>query len=222
MIMNKKWLFILSVIASIAIAIHNKQKASTYAHATGKSNWQTFEKISNKEIATHSTTSAELKSAHIQTNKRSLASSDDKVTFEKEALTSGNFQLRENRVLIGDIQKANYENENTDLPMLNKINEHWNDILGNDLLRFQEKEVKVLIKEEFPIIKISDGKGLYLEQVIITYVLKNGDQNSYRALVNSETGFVVETWDRTVHEKIAPEKIDLSLPLDNNSGIITR
>ena len=220
--MNKKWLFIFSVITAIVIAVYNKQKASTFAHSTGKSHWQTFEKISTKEITTHTTTPSELKSAHIQTNKRALASSDDKVTFEKEALTSGNFQLRENRVLIGDIQKANYENENTELLMLNKISDHWNDILGNDLLRFQEKETKVLIKEEFPIIKIIDGKGLYLEQVIITYVLKNGDQNSYRALVNSETGLVVETWDRTIHEKIAPEKVDLSLPLDNNSGIITK
>ena len=220
--MNKKWLFLFSVLVAIFIAIHNKQKASTYARSTGKSGWQTFEKISNIEIANHSTTPSELKSAHLLTNKRSLASTDDKVSFEKEALAAGNFQLRENRVLIGDIQKANYENENVELPMLNKINEHWNDILGNDLLRFQEKETKVLIKEEFPIIKISDGKGQYLEQVIITYVLKNGDQNSYRALVDSESGLVVETWDRTVHEKIKPEKIDLGLPVDNNSGIITK
>lgn len=106
--------------------------------------------------------------------------------------------------------------------MLNKISSDWKEILGNDLIRFQSEFTKVMIKEELPVIKIQNGKGQYLEQVIVTYIFQNGNISSYRALVDSESGSILETWDKSVHEKSFQKRAGLSLPSVNNSGIITR
>ena len=232
--MKKFWLFAISTFVAFAIAIYSKRLPSTYTYNKGKAAWKTFEKNSNKEITAHQATDSELSKAHIATPKRAIAqageqdksdSDDQRYSFDKqwESARGNNFLMRENRVLIGDVQKRNYEDEDVELPMTNKPNPNWKDILGNELLRFQATDTKVMVKEEFPVIKIQNSEGQYLEQVIITYVSKNGDQNSFRALVNSETGLVVETWDRSIQEKVKPERADLgSLPFEKHSGIITR
>ena len=130
--------------------------------------------------------------------------------------------MRDNRVLIGNFHIKNYEDENVPLEMINKINPKWKNILGLELLRFQNNETKVLIKEEFSIIQIQEDKGRYAEQVIITYVLKNGSVNSYRALIDSETGSIVETWDKTIHERPNKDKLILTPSFENNSGVTAR
>jgi hypothetical protein len=130
--------------------------------------------------------------------------------------------LREDRILLGDIDKNDYQDEKTELEMINKVSSDWKETLGNDLLRFQREDTKVLIKEEFPIIRVQNGKGQYVEQVIVTYVFKNGNLSSFRALVDSDTGFVIDTWDKILNEKVKSDGAGITLPEVNNSGIIAR
>ena len=228
--MKKIWLFIFSTFIALSIAIYSKKTPETYAN---KSNpiWKTFVKNSKLEVSGYKTTQKELDTARVPTLKREIAAeqgstapSDEEISAEHKAkiIADNHFLLREERVLIGDIQKRNYQDEDTLLEMTNKINPNWKDILGHELIRFQTEDTKVMIKEEFPIIQISNEKGRYVNQVIVTYIEKDGMTNSYRALVDSETGSVIETWDKTIHENLKKQRVNLSLPSENNSGIIVK
>ncbi|MDD4975065.1 MAG: hypothetical protein PHY93_11975 [Bacteriovorax sp.] len=226
--MKKTWLFIFSTFVAISIAIYSKNLPLGLANKSNAT-WKTFVKNSNLEISGHKTTKKELEAARVPSPKREIAqesnqNANDERNFEQQAkiLKDNHFLLREERVLIGDIQKRNYQDEEVPLELLNKINPNWKEILGHELLRFQNDDTKLMIKEEFSIIQIQNGKGRYVEQVIATYILKDGTIDSYRALIDSETGSVIETWDKTIYENYKKVKANLSLPSENNSGIIAR
>jgi hypothetical protein len=201
--------------ASIALMIaFYSRKSAVLSPSTPpfqiKSSWKTFEKKSH---------SPEAKREIAQ--EKNIGSENDIQSLPQNSKNLGYF-YRHNRVLIGDTQKNDYQSEEIQLEMINRSNQNWKDILGNELIRFQNEDTKVMIKEEFPVIKIQNGKGRYLEQVIVTYLFKNGNSSSYRALVDSESGAIIETWDKTIHEKIKIEGAGLSLPSVNESGIIAK
>lgn len=218
--MKKIWLFTISTFIAITIAFYSKKAPRLFADQQSSS-WKTFEKKTEKDISGHSSTVLELSAARIPKALRSIAAEGNQGT-EKDSRLKNSFLYREERVLIGDIQKNNYQDENVELEMINKVNLNWKEILGNDLVRFQNTKTKVLIKEEFPVIKVQNGKGQYLEQVIITYLRNNENLSSYRALIDSESGMVIETWDKTVQEKLKEQRTGFTLPLDQDSGIIAR
>lgn len=203
--MKKNILFTFSFFIAVIIFIAVKNNENKIV-VTDKS-YKTFVKNPNRSIASYPTTKDELKNALIDNSK---PDQKEKIEQAREQLLLKKYKLRENRILIGDNAES-YTSRLTKLPMINSINKDWKTLLGNDLLRFQSEDTKVLIKEELPVIKVIDGKGQYLQQVVITYLLKNGDRNSYRALVDSESGLVLETWDRTIHEKYKIKRKSASL-----------
>lgn len=192
-------------------------KKHNYSVATKTPEWKTFVKKNGSEVASYPTTKNEFEEAKITsatptTNKRSPSS-------VKTINPLKGFMVRKDRILTGEIDQK-YEDESTELTMTNNLNPAWKDIMGNDLMRFQPEDTKLLVKEELPVIQIINGKGRFLEQVVISYLTKNGGRSSFKALVDSETGVIVETWDRTIGEKRA-KKSGMSIPLINESGIIT-
>ncbi len=203
--MKKNVLFTFSVLIAIVIFVAVKKEDNKII--VKDKTYKTFVKNQNRSIASYPTTHEEFKTAMIDNKKVEVL---EKQNTEKEKLLLTNYKLRENRILIGD-NAEKYSSNLEKLPMINSQNPNWKTLLGNDLLRFQREDTKVIIKEELPIIKVIDGKGQYLEQVIITYLLKNGDRNSYRAMVDSESGLVLETWDRTIHEKYKIKRKSASL-----------
>lgn len=223
--MKKLWLFSISTFIALTIAFYSKKAPSIYAFKKN-SEWKTFEKKADKEISSRSSTQNELSAARIPVIKRDIAQikqiTNPDNDNDNEADRNSSYLYRDNRVLIGDIQKNNYQDLSVELEMINKQSTNWKEILGNDLVRFQKENTKVLIKEEFPVIKVQNGKGQFLEQVIITYLSNNGNLSSYRALVDSESGSITETWDKTIHEKARDERAGFTLPLDSDSGIIAR
>ena len=76
-----------------------------------------------------------------------------------------NHMKKENNFLdlMGEIDEK-YEDEDTELVMLNNPSSNWKDMLGDDLMRFQSEDTKLLVKEEIPVIKIQNKKGRFLEQ----------------------------------------------------------
>ncbi len=218
--MKKFWLFLFSSLIALGIAYHSKKAPAGFA--SSRPGWNTFVKKATRNISAHPSTKVELEQARIPSPRREIAQVKTEPAKGLTLPKDHAYQIRENRLLIGDIERHDYQDERTELVMINKINPDWKTILGNDLLRFQEEETKVMIKEEFPVIKVQNGKGLYMEQVVVTYVFKNGNFSSFHALVDSDTGFVTETWDRTVHEKVRPKRAEITLPEINNSGIIAR
>ncbi len=218
--MKRIWLFTFSTLIAFAIAFYSKKSPSLYSYHS-KPTWKTFVKKSAIEISVHKTTSGELEAARISEVKREIAQEKNqadnspKENSEPKTFKNPDYLYREDRVLIGDIQKNNYQDEQVELEMINRPNQNWKDILGNDLIRFHDQDTKVMVKEEFPVIKIQNGKGQYLEQVIVTYLFTNGNYSSYRALIDSESGLVLETWDKTIHENYRSKRAGISLPFDN-------
>jgi hypothetical protein len=225
--MKKNWLFLFSMFIAFGIAFYSKRPTdNTYEQSNMA--WSTYVKNSKMEVLGHHATPKDLKDARVP--KREIAEVKDQAIpdgpnsspEQKNIIRSNHFLLRNDRVLIGNFHVKNYEDENIPLEMINKINPKWKSILGTELLRFQNNDTKVLIKEEFSLIQIQEDKGRYAEQVIITYVLKNGSVNSSRALIDSETGSIFETWDKTIHENPNNNKLILTPNSENNSGVTAR
>lgn len=217
--MKKLKLGFFSITIALGIAFYSKKTPMSYSQ--NPTHWKTFEKKSNNKVTKHQTTPNELQVARIPNPGRSISS--EKTAAKKfNMLKNLHYQFREGRILYGDIEAKNYQDEQVELEMINKINPNWDEILGNDLLRFQLSDTKVIVKAEYPLIKIQNGKGLYAEQVVITYLFSDGNYSSFHALVDSDTGFVLETWDRTLNEKHHSKGAGIPLPETFNSGIIAR
>jgi len=189
--MKKFWLFFFSFLVAFGITLYTKSEKHRLAFAEHDPNWKTFVKKTSREIASYKTTDDEM-------NKASL--SEKKATRNPASIAP---QMKQNtrgtRTLIGDVHPE-HTNPDYHLIMANTVSEDWQEKMGKDLMRFQPEGTKVLVKDEMPVIKIQDGQGKFFEQVIITYLLSNGERNSFRALVDSETGTVDTTWDRSINE----------------------
>lgn len=203
---------------TVAFGITFYIKNKNYSVGSNKSpEWKTFVKKGGSKVASHATTANEFEEAKITNNKNVNGRAPSSI---KPTNPYKGFMVRKNRILTGEIDQK-YEDESTELTMTNNLNPGWKETMGNDLMRFQPEDTKLLVKEELPVIQIVDGKGRYLEQVIITYLTKDGGRSSFKALVDSDTGSIVETWDRTISEKRARTS-GMTMPTINDSGIITR
>ncbi|MBC7429495.1 MAG: hypothetical protein H7336_12830 [Bacteriovorax sp.] len=216
--MKKTFLFILSITVAFGITFYIKKQNYTVGSTTAP-DWKTFVKKGRREIASHTTTSNEFAEARIISPKKESGRAPSSI---KPNPYKG-LMVRNNRILMGDID-VKYEDESTELTMVNTPNPGWKEIMGNDMMRFQPEDTKLLVKEELPVIKIQGGQGRYLEQVIITYLSKDGERSSFKALVDSDSGAIVETWDRTIQEKIRPHGAAsaMTIPTDNDNGVTAR
>lgn len=211
--MKKFWLFFFSFIVAIGITLYTKQEKARYTFTDHDQEWKTFIKKPSREVASYKSTEEELMAARI-TKKKSVGRSPNSV------VPNLLYNYRGNRVLFGD-RDSEFSNPDHPLPMENVVHPDWQQKLGEDLMRFQSEDTKILVKNEMPIIRVMNGKGRFYEQVIVTYLSRNGDRSSFKALVDSETGVVEETWDRTIHEAYGRRKEGLSLPSGDNN-ITTR
>jgi hypothetical protein len=212
--MKKTLLFVLSITVAFGITFYIKKNPSSIG-SNSSSEWKTFVKKDAHEVIQHNTTSEEFNDAQISPptsrQQRSVASVNP----------LNGFMVRKNRILMGEIDQK-FEDETNELPMVNKINPNWKEIVGTTLMRFQPENTKVLVKEEVPVIKIQEGKGQYLQQISVTYMQTDGFKKSFKALVDSESGSIVTIWDRTIFESSKKTRGELTLPSVNDSGIIVK
>lgn len=150
-----------------------------------KTKWNTFQHKKEK-ITTHPTTESELKKIrqthHIEEPKKVIKN-----------------HFRNGRRIIG--KKANiYSNPTIKLSMRNSKSKNWKEKMVKDLFRFQKKSTKLMIKHEEEVLMVYGKKGRLAELVVINYHNANGSNNSYRALIDSQTGLVINTWDFMVKE----------------------
>ena len=82
----------------------------------------------------------------------------------------------------------------------NKKNEEWELELRNRLLDSLDNKPELTIKREKSLIKILKDKARYIEQAQIIIDHEDGRQDSFRALIDSESGRIIRSWDRTIHE----------------------
>jgi hypothetical protein len=87
------------------------------------------------------------------------------------------------------------------IKFVNKENPKWQKELHQNLMRFAEDVYKeVVIYPEHSYVLYEDKVARYVENVRIKITKKDGKQSSYNAQVDSMTGEVLKTWNRTIHE----------------------
>lgn len=104
--------------------------------------------------------------------------------------------------------------ELSDLNFLNTYNPQWKELLAKELMLFQPESVEVYFKPQKSVVKIlENNRAMFLEEVAITYKTNRGPY-SFKALINSETGKVVETWGKTHYDNFSPR-----MPASENKGL---
>lgn len=203
--MKKSKLFILSFFITLGIAIYNgqffKKDHLTRQIKTVPINkkWKTFEKTNQNTVTVNYSSLSDIKKSEVKSLIKRIPSSVEVTVKRKIMSNSNNIEIDQ-------------------LEMINKVNPEWKEQLGNNLIKFQNKNTKVLIKTEGEYIKATSNTGQFLEQVLITYLFENGKSQSFRALVDSESSDILETWDRTQSEN-EYSKIPIKLPKLNDNGI---
>lgn len=179
--------------------------------------WQTFVKKENQMIKSYPTTQAEKKVAKIDTMKpkshqdlaQNRATSPDSAK-RNPASQKDNSSQRKLHKFPGQFVKE-------DAGPLNKPHKEWKKRFGSDLLRFMRPETKVFLKKLESLTIYKKGHPFYVEKVHVKLTTPEGRLFSYNALVDSETGKIVETWNQTNHEPLGHQR-----PKISPSGAITK
>ena len=155
--------------------------------------WHTYSKAKNdnKQVVFWDSTEKELKQARVPDKedvKRKPSSLSPKVS--KVKMLAG-------REITGEVE-ANTKH----LKWTNSYHDDWKEKLGNSLLRFQEPDAKVMVKKNKSVVEIKKGKGRLMEHVTITYLLEGDETTSFNAWLDSETGEMIRTWNKTIKEPI--------------------
>lgn len=95
---------------------------------------------------------------------------------------------------------ASYAQKPYQIKMQNTYNPHWKKYLLKNLLRFQPPGTTIEVKRKSSYIRIYNFKGKYIEKVLVETTLPNGQKFSFHANVDSASGHILETWDRTRYE----------------------
>ncbi|MFZ4715153.1 MAG: hypothetical protein ACOYL6_15635 [Bacteriovoracaceae bacterium] len=83
--------------------------------------------------------------------------------------------------------------------------EKWFPTLKKQLLAFQAPSTKVFVEGEE-----NHPFGKEKEVLLVTYIKRNGNRSSFRALLDTKTGMILRTWDQTQFEPFKKEKLLVS------------
>lgn len=82
------------------------------------------------------------------------------------------------------------------LTPVNSPSDNWEKALVQELLRFQTAETIVLVTPTRSLIIRDKGKLRYAEEVIVSFQNQKQVTGGFTALVDSETGKIIKTWNR--------------------------
>ena len=193
----KKKLILIGSLFSVAIICY-----FAYQKSKSTEQWQTFNKVNHDLIQSYPTTKKEQKKYKLpvpspQAKKRMPAS----LKPTKEA---------SKRAVVNPMGKKIDPKKKP----INEVNKEWKEKLGQNLLRFLRPETLVFVKKQKSVTLVEDNLLRNAEVVIIQLKSPEGRRYSYNAYVDSETGKVLQTWNRTIHEfygkkqkKLAPSGI---------------
>jgi hypothetical protein len=157
--------------------------------------WMAYEKDSEKLIVrqpapnervflTPDETAAEQKNN--ETQGRSPASSS-----AQEILFGG-------RTVMGSIDQEVLSLDK-ELKSINEPDSDWQNLLANYLLDTQESDTVLFLKHLKSGIMVRGDQGRYTEEVLVTFQLSNKNISSYIALVDAQTGSLINTWSPTIN-----------------------
>lgn len=99
----------------------------------------------------------------------------------------------------------------------NTVSEEWSLKLEESLLRGMPEDVTLEIQNERDLIVLEGQTATNAQQVVVIFNSPE-KRNSYRALVDAQTGRILKSWDHTIHETFrrpASSKLT-AFPLQSN------
>lgn len=158
--------------------------------------WQTFKKTAHNEIQSYPTTTEEKKRVKISSQK------EEKPQKRKERLPASK---RTSNVISSGRKEVTLPGQKwkDKAKPLNKPHKDWKKRMGNDLLRFLRPETKLFVRQLESLTINNKGNPHHVEKVLVKLSSPEGKLYSYNALVDSESGKLIKTWNRTIHENIA-------------------
>jgi hypothetical protein len=178
----------------IAIYQHNESPLEDFDTTTEHidSGWQTFEKKSD-DIVSRPTSQKDIVKA--------------KLPVTKAAPARGPAAIKERELVLP------YGKEKPqDFHVINSASADWKKRMAPQLMRFLEDGTKLFVKKEKSMTIVERNYGRHVEQVYIKFETKKGRHYSYHALVDSETGTLLKTWNRTQHEGIGHARVRFRVP----------
>lgn len=112
------------------------------------------------------------------------------------------------RLVLGNIDQEVVAGEK-ELKAINEPSPDWQNSFANYLLDTQEKETKLFLKHVDSALMVRGDQGRYTEELIVTFQLPNKNISSYVAMVDSESGQMINTWSYTVNHnfRAAPPRL---------------
>lgn len=106
------------------------------------------------------------------------------------------------RVVIGEVTEEQRQRPET-IKAPNSPSPIWEKELQKTLVSMGGETIEnVSIKKVASVIWMKNYGGINAESVIITLRNKEGAESTFRALVDSASGRILETWDRTIFEPV--------------------
>ena len=149
--------------------------------------WQTYNKLDNEKIESYPTTPKETKANRLPDIKPSPKTRTPAALSPKQP---------EKREIINSSGKC----VSKKILAKNEISKEWKEKLGQNLLRFLRPDTSVYIKKQKSVSLLENDRLRHAEVVIIQLKSPEGRRYSYNAYVDSQSGKVLQTWNRTIHE----------------------
>jgi hypothetical protein len=211
--MPLKIIFFITVMgAGFFFFVHEKEgpeKAET---------WQTYQyeeksDKSQKIISSHKTTQEELKIIR-QDNDQSKKREPSQAPSMPSGPSEEQVYSIQGRSISGLPHNQLEHIDFGKIEMTNEFDPDWEEKLGRQQLRFQKSSTKVAIKKNSSQVYLKKAKnkvfGSFVEIVTLNYISSDG-VSSYNAMVDSATGKIIQTWNKSIQENLRKRPLSLEL-----------
>ena len=130
-----------------------------------------------------------------------LPSGEEKVLVKEVVVTPD----PEERKIIG--LPPGVKKEIKDIELNNSVSNDWEDKLIEALKNQGGDEVEAVeIKKISSFVWVQNDSGMNVESVVVTIKGKDKKESIFKAMVDSQSGKILETWDRPIHDPANPKK----------------
>ena len=109
------------------------------------------------------------------------------------------FSIPARKVIVQN--KKSMDRVPASLGYINKPSPDWKERVETSLRAQSGDSLKsIKIQKENSLVWMKDGNPIHVESVIITLTSQQSAESSFTAMVDSQTGKVLESWDRTISD----------------------
>lgn len=131
-------------------------------------------------------------------------SKSESPSIVNSTIKSNSFPQVNGRKVVG-LVKGSEEEQLKDLKVSNQVSSNWKENLKNTLYLQGKKMIKdIVLKNEDSFIWIHDGIALNVESVLVSITNHSDQKTSFRVLVDSQTGKILQNWDQPVDDPLNP------------------